>query len=90
MAFAREQMRRLHNARISDDDGPLELASTLKELSPQRVGEAIHLLLGANPSMLDRENLAVFKTRLVTTRLGGDLVPLGNETPEELLRLGRG
>jgi hypothetical protein len=90
MAFAREQMRRLHNARISDDDGPSELASTLKELSPQRVGEAIHLMLEAEPSMLHRKNLVAFKTSLVTAQLGGDLVPLGNETPEELLRLAEG
>jgi hypothetical protein len=90
MAFAREQMRHLHNARISDDDGPVELASTLKELSPQRVGEAIHLMLEADPSMLDRENLAAFKMSLVTVQLGVDLVPLRNETPGKRLRLAEG
>lgn len=90
MAFARQQMRCLHNARISDDDGPLELASTLKELSPQRVGEAIHLVLEGDPSMLDHENLEAFKMRLVTAQLGGDLVPLETKTPVKLLRLAEG
>jgi hypothetical protein len=34
--------------------------------------------------------LVAFKTSLLTAQLGGDLVPLGNETPEELLRLAEG
>jgi len=37
LAFAQEQTGLLHNARISDGDGSLELASTLKKLSPQGV-----------------------------------------------------
>jgi len=36
--------------------------------------------------MLDHENLAAFKTSPVTARLGVDVTPLENETPEDLLR----
>lgn len=63
MAFARSQMSVLQNASISDDDGPSELARALQELSPERVEDAIHALLEADPSMLDRQNLAAFKLR---------------------------
>lgn len=71
-AYAEQQMRLLRNARISDDDDPLELASRMQELSPQRLEKAIHLLLEAEPTMLDREKLAAFEKTLAA----GELAPV--------------
>lgn len=68
-AYADEQMRLLRNARIIDDDDPLELASKMHELTPERLQSAIHLLLQAEPSMLGHDKLAAFEQTLVASEL---------------------
>ena len=65
-------MRLLRNARITDDDDPLELASTMHELTPERLQSAIHLLLQAEPTMLDHDRLAAFEQTLVQ----GEIAPI--------------
>jgi hypothetical protein len=71
-AYANEQMRLLQNARITDDDDPLELASKVHELTPERLQSAIHLLLQAEPTMLDHDKLAAFEQTLVE----GEVAPI--------------
>ena len=71
-AYADEQMRLLRNARITDDDDPLELASKMQELTPERLQSAIHLLLQAEPTLLDHDKLAVFEKTLAA----GELAPI--------------
>jgi hypothetical protein len=68
-AYADEQMRLLRNARITDDDDPLELASKMQELTPERLQAAIRLLLQAEPTMLDHDNLAAFEKTLAAGEL---------------------
>lgn len=63
-AYANEQMRILRNARIGDDDDPLELASKMRELTPERLQSAINLLLQADPTMLDHDKLAALEQTL--------------------------
>jgi hypothetical protein len=71
-AYADEQMRLLRNASITDDDDPLELASKMQELTPERLQSAIHLLLQAEPTMLDHDKLAAFEKTLAA----GELAPI--------------
>ncbi len=69
-AYADEQMRLLRNARITADvDDPLELASKMQELTPERLQAAIRLLLQAEPTMLDHDNLAAFEKTLAAREL---------------------
>ncbi len=68
-AYADEQMRLLRNASITDDDDPLELASKMQELTPERLQSAIHLLLQAEPTMLDHDKLAAFEKTLAADEL---------------------
>lgn len=67
MAFAREQMRILHQANIVDDEGPVALASALKELSPQHLEEAIRTILEADPRMLERSTSVAITARRRTS-----------------------
>ena len=71
-AYADQQMRLLRNARIAADDDPLELASKMEELTPERLQAAIHLLLQAEPKMLDQDKLAAFEKTLAA----GELAPI--------------
>ena len=71
-AYADEQMRLLRNARITADDDPLELASKMRELTPERLQAAIRLLLKAEPTMLDYDNLAAFEKTLAA----GEFAPI--------------
>jgi len=54
--FFEEQMSTLRNARIEDDEDPMELKSAMKALTPQQVGNTINLMLEKDPSLLSREN----------------------------------
>jgi len=64
MAFAREQMMILQNARIVDENDPFELASAFKELTPEGVEHAVQLMLEANPSLLRGQDLIALKVAL--------------------------
>ncbi|MET9830554.1 hypothetical protein ABZ078_14830 [Streptomyces sp. NPDC006385] len=53
------QLRLLRNARVVDEgeDGPVEPGAT-EDLSPQRIGEHLALMLEVNPSLLGEDTLA--------------------------------
>lgn len=63
MAFAREQMTLLRDARIVDD-GQTKLAGALDDLTPRGLEEAVHLMLEANPSMLNGSDLVALRVGL--------------------------
>lgn len=62
-AFARDQMDILRNARIVDEDS-IALANTMREISPERVREAVRQVVEADPSIISDESLAVFGMNL--------------------------
>ncbi|MFF3753206.1 hypothetical protein ACFYYH_22515 [Streptomyces sp. NPDC002018] len=74
-AFSEEQVRIVSSAHIEDDDGFVELARAVAELTPQQVANVVKTL-EANPSFLDDETSA---------ELGKILG--GNERIKETLRL---
>jgi hypothetical protein len=76
--FSEEQMRILRNARIEDENGPLEL-SAMETLTPQQVGDSIKLMLETNPSLFDEETLAELGKALARSQADGGYVPLRNE-----------
>lgn len=81
MAFAREQMRLLQTARIVDDDGLVELASTLNEFTPERIEQAVHLMLEANPSLARGQDLLALKVGL-GTGAEHEPIPVEHHEPE--------
>ena len=84
--FSEEQMRMLRNARIEDENGPLEL-SAMETLTPQQVGDSIKLMLETNPSLHDEATLAELGKVLARSRADGGYVPLRNEKIKEALCL---
>ncbi len=75
--FSEEQLRVLRNARIEDDGPGLQLASAVKTLTPQQLGESLTLMLEANPSWPDEETLAELEKILAQSSGGdGELVPV--------------
>lgn len=64
MAFAREQMMILQNARIVDENDPFELAAAFNELTPEGVEHAVQLMLEANPSLIRGQDLVALKIAL--------------------------
>ncbi|MEV8397213.1 hypothetical protein [Streptomyces niveus] len=73
--FSDGQLRLVRNARVVDEgeDGPVELGAT-SDLTPQRVGEHIALLLEANPSLLGQDTLAELGKLIAEVRLSRDEV----------------
>lgn len=55
--FSDEQMRILRNARIENENAPLEL-STVEKITPQQIRDNVRLILKTNPSLLTKESLA--------------------------------
>lgn len=90
-AFAQAQMDFLGRATVTDDDGSLARLTSLSQLTPQHVEEAIQLLLEADPSLLERVGLASlesgspFPELTVAPRLADDrqLKPVMIRTVEE-------
>ncbi|MGW3255199.1 hypothetical protein ACWDCX_32180 [Streptomyces fungicidicus] len=66
------QLRLVRNARVVDegDDGPVELGAT-DDLTPQRIGEHVTLMLEANPSLLGEDTLAELGKLVAELRVGG-------------------
>lgn len=85
-AYAGEQLRRLQNTTIVDEDGQRRIAAGRKELTPEAVVEEIYLALEINPRMLDREDLDAFEMRLFAARLGAQQGALVKERPRRLER----
>jgi hypothetical protein len=84
--FIEEQLSLLRNARIEDDDGSVELASSMENVTPQQVGEHIKLMLEANPSLLGEDLLADLGKTLGRSQASTDPVPLRSDQIQEVLR----
>ncbi|MFJ6141774.1 hypothetical protein [Kitasatospora sp. NPDC092286] len=71
------QLRLLRNARIVDEgeDGPVELEAT-DDLTPQRIGEIVTLMLEANPSLLGEDTLVELGKLVAKIRADGGYVPI--------------
>ncbi|MFD6530854.1 hypothetical protein [Streptomyces sp. NPDC060184] len=71
------QLRLLRNARVVDEgeDGPVVLEAT-DELTPQRIGEQVALMLEANPSLLGDDTLAELGRLVAKIRADGGHAPL--------------
>lgn len=71
------QLRLLRNARIVDEgeDGLVGLEAT-EELTPQRIGEHVALMLEANPSLLGEDTLAELGKLVAKIRADGGYVPI--------------
>ncbi|MGW4890998.1 hypothetical protein ACWEQL_01840 [Kitasatospora sp. NPDC004240] len=71
------QLRLLRNARIVDDgkDGPEEL-EVADDLTPQRIGEYVALMLEVNPSLLGEDTLAELEKLVAKIRASGGNVPI--------------
>ncbi|WP_028804787.1 hypothetical protein [Streptomyces sp. 142MFCol3.1] len=71
------QLRLVRNARVVDEgeDGPVELGAT-DDLTPQRIGEHVALMLEANPSLLDEDTLVELEKLVAKIRADGGCVPI--------------
>ncbi|GGV19313.1 hypothetical protein GCM10010182_46320 [Actinomadura cremea] len=70
------QLRLVRNARIVDEgEDPVELGAT-DELTPQRIGEYVALMLEANPSLLGEDTLAELGQFVAKIRAHGGYVPI--------------
>lgn len=71
------QLRLVRNARVVDegDDGPVELGAA-DDLTPQRIGEHVALMLEANPSLLGEDTLAELEKLVAKIRADGGYVPI--------------
>ncbi|WP_046508956.1 hypothetical protein [Streptomyces odonnellii] len=71
------QLRLLRNARVVDEgeDGPVELGAT-DDLTPQRIGEHVALMLEADPSLLGKDTLAELEKLVAEIRADGGYVPI--------------
>lgn len=71
------QLRLVRNARIVDEgeDGPVELGAT-DDLTPQRIGEYVALMLEANPSLLGEDTLAELGKLVTIIRAAGGYIPI--------------
>ena len=71
------QLRLVRNARVVDegDDGAIELEAT-DDLTPQRIGEYVTLMLEANPSLLGEDTLAELGQLVAKIRADGCYVPI--------------
>lgn len=70
------QLRLVRNARVVDEgeDGPVELATD--DLTPQRIGEYVALMLEANPSLLGEDTLAELGQLVAKIRADGGYGPI--------------
>ncbi|MEJ8652676.1 hypothetical protein WKI65_32580 [Streptomyces sp. MS1.AVA.3] len=84
--FSEEQMRMLRNARVEDENGPLEL-SAMEALVPQEIDDRVRLMLEVNASLINEETLAEFGKFLERSRVGSGSAELTNENIIEALRL---
>ncbi|MFE9332991.1 hypothetical protein [Streptomyces sp. NPDC006925] len=75
--YSDEQLRLVRNARVVDEgeDGPVELGAP-EDLTPQRIGEHVALMLEANPSLLGEDTLAELGKLVGTIRADGGYVPI--------------
>ncbi|MDB5478888.1 MAG: hypothetical protein JWM96_1383 [Alphaproteobacteria bacterium] len=73
--FSEEQLRILRDARIDDDGSALELASAMRNLTPQQVRDAITAMLESNPSWPDDFALVELKNALQDGRGGTPGLP---------------
>lgn len=71
------QLRLLRSARIVDkgEDGPVELGAT-DDLTPQRIGEHVALMLEADPSLLGEDTLDELGKLIAKIRADGGYVPI--------------
>ncbi|MCX5316061.1 hypothetical protein [Streptomyces sp. NBC_00154] len=71
------QLRLVRNARVVDEgeDGPVEVGAT-DDLTPQRIGEYVALMLEANPSLLGEDTLAELGRLVANIRADGGHVPI--------------
>ncbi|MFJ7270346.1 hypothetical protein ACIQV3_27555 [Streptomyces sp. NPDC099050] len=74
--FSDGQLRLVRKARIVEEaeDGPVELDAD--DLTPQRIGEYVALMLEANPSLLGEDTLAELGQLIANIRADGGRVPL--------------
>lgn len=74
--YGEGQLRLLRNARVVDEgeDGPVEPAAT-DDLTPQRIGEYVALMLEADPSLLGEDTLAALGRLVARVRADGGHVP---------------
>ncbi|MFI8079772.1 hypothetical protein ACIF6L_03060 [Kitasatospora sp. NPDC086009] len=75
--YSDRQLRLLRSTRIVDEgeDGPVELEAT-DDLTPQRIGEIVTLMLEANPSLLGEDTLAELGKLVAKIRADGGYVPI--------------
>jgi hypothetical protein len=75
--YSDEQLRLVRNARVVEEgeDGPVELGAT-EDLTPQRIGEHVALMLEANPSLLGEDTLAELGKLVAKIRADGGYVPI--------------
>ena len=71
------QLRLVRNARVVDEgeDGPVELRAR-DDLTPQRIGERVALMLEADPSLLGEDTLAELEKLVANIRADGGRVPI--------------
>ncbi|MEU8509886.1 hypothetical protein AB0C40_35480 [Streptomyces brevispora] len=71
------QLRLVRNARVADEGeyGPVEVGAT-DDLTPQRIGEYVALMLEANPSLLGEDTLAELGKLVANIRADGGHVPI--------------
>ncbi|MCX4782190.1 hypothetical protein [Streptomyces sp. NBC_01264] len=75
--YSDEQIRLVRNARIvfEGQDGPVEPEAS-DDLTPQRIGEYVALMLEANPSLLGVDTLAELGDLVAKIRADGGCVPV--------------
>ncbi|MER6345742.1 hypothetical protein ACWC10_14765 [Streptomyces sp. NPDC001595] len=75
--YSDEQLRLVRNARVVDEgeDGPVELRAT-DELTPQRIGEYVALMLEENPALLGKDPLAELGKIIAKIPAYGGYVPI--------------
>ncbi|MEV0578084.1 hypothetical protein [Streptomyces sp. NPDC050392] len=71
------QLRLLRNARVVDEgeNGPVEVEAT-DDLTPQRIGEQVALMLETDPSLLNEDTLAELQRLVASIRADGNDVLL--------------
>lgn len=71
------QLRLVRNARVVEEaeDGPVELGA-MGDLTPQRIGEHVALLLETDPSLLGGDTLAELGKLVAEIRADGGYVPI--------------
>jgi hypothetical protein len=74
--FSDAQMKILQNAQIEDEEGPVELESAVRALTPRDVAATLTGILERKPALLDRGTLTELGSILGGGRADGDYAPL--------------